>query len=189
MNIANKVSTFRILSVPFFISCMAYYAPERDYLRSIALFIFLLAVISDAIDGYLARKSKQKSNVGHMLDPLADKLLLISAFICLYLVKDFPAGVSFPLWVVLIVISRDAIILLGAIVIYMVRQKIDIWPTKWGKLTTVFQMSAALGVLMQFRFSYLLMIVAVIFTVVSGIDYIHRGFKVLYALDNNRDNS
>ncbi|MCM8771391.1 MAG: CDP-alcohol phosphatidyltransferase family protein, partial [Candidatus Omnitrophica bacterium] len=69
MNIANKVSIFRILSIPFFIACIAYYSPERDFLRFIALGIFFLAVVSDAIDGYLARKSKIKSSAGLVLDP------------------------------------------------------------------------------------------------------------------------
>ncbi|MBU1998844.1 MAG: hypothetical protein KKE64_05035, partial [Candidatus Omnitrophica bacterium] len=94
----------------------------------------------------------------------------------------------FPLWVVLVVISRDVLILLGAVVIFIVKQDINIRPTKWGKLTTVFQMSAVTSVLLQINFSFILWWLAVIFTVISGIDYIMRGFKILYALDNNRSN-
>ncbi|MEI6631532.1 MAG: CDP-alcohol phosphatidyltransferase family protein, partial [bacterium] len=105
MNIANKISTFRILSVPFFIASLIYYSPGRDYLRFVALFIFLLAVFSDAVDGSIARKAKQHSKAGLVLDPLGDKLLLVGALICLYLVGEFPAGIKFPLWVTLIVIS------------------------------------------------------------------------------------
>ena len=78
MNIANKISTFRILIVPFFVACFIYYGQdpyERDYLRFLALFLFILGVISDAIDGYIARKSKQQSPAGLVLDPLGDKLL------------------------------------------------------------------------------------------------------------------
>lgn len=187
MNFANKISTFRILSVPFFIACLIYYVPHRDYLRVLALIIFLLAVISDAADGYFARRTKVKSKAGLVLDPLGDKLLLMSAFICLYFVDTLPAGIRFPLGVTLIVISRDIIILLGALVIYIVKQEIDVYPTKWGKLTTCFQMSSVLGVLLQFKYSYILWWGAVIFTVISGIDYIMRGFKILYALDNSRN--
>ncbi len=187
MNIANKISTFRILSVPFFISCLVYYSPARDYLRFIALGIFVLGVISDAVDGYIARKSKQQSKAGLVLDPLGDKLLLMSAFICLSSVNSFPRGISFPLWVTLVVISRDAIILLGAVVVYMVKHDIQIDPTRWGKLSTTFQMSAVLMVLLQLRGAAILWSCAVFFTVVSGIDYIRRGFSTLYA-DNNRDN-
>ena len=188
MNFANKVSMFRILSVPFFIACMLYYSPEKDFLRYIALAIFILAVISDAIDGYIARKSRQKSKAGLVLDPLADKILLISAFICLYFIKGLPQGIKFPLWVTLIVISRDAIILLGAVVIYLVKQNLYVYPTRWGKLTTFFQMLSVVGVLVQFNFTYLLWCLAVFFTVISGLDYIKRGFGVLYAVDNSRSN-
>ena len=186
MNFANKISTFRILSVPFFITSLIYYSPQRDYLRFVALGIFILGVISDAVDGYIARKSQLKSKAGLILDPLGDKLLLISAFISLYLVNEFPLGIKFPLPVTLIVISRDIIILLGAVVIYMVKQEIDISPTRWGKLTTTFQMLSVISVLLQLKFSYIFWWLAAFFTLISGIDYVKRGFKTLYALDNHR---
>ncbi len=183
MNFANKISTFRILSVPFFIACLVYYNTQRDYLRFWALLIFILAVISDAVDGYIARKSKQQSPAGLILDPLGDKLVLMSAFICLSFDKF---KVNFPLWVTLIVISRDAIIIMGTAVIYMVRQHINIYPTRWGKLTTTWQMAAVIAVLIQMRLAFIFWWLAVFFTLISGIDYVMRGFKTLYALDNNR---
>ncbi|MDD5595866.1 MAG: CDP-alcohol phosphatidyltransferase family protein [Candidatus Omnitrophica bacterium] len=186
MNFANKISTFRILTVPFFIACLIYYSPEREYLRLLALAIFILAVISDAVDGYIARKSKQQSKAGLVLDPLGDKLLLMGAFIFLSPLSRMQ--LHFPLWVTWIVISRDAIILLGVLVIYMVKQNIDIRPTKWGKLTTTFQMVAAICVLMQIRIAVIFWWIAIIFTVISGADYIRRGFKTLYAVDNSRNN-
>lgn len=150
-----------------------------------ALGIFILGVISDAVDGYIARKSKQQSKAGLVLDPLGDKLLLMTAFISLALIENFP--LKFPLWVALIVISRDLIILLGALVIYIVKQNIAIFPTRWGKLTTIFQMSAVIVVLLQWRMAFVFWWLAAFFTIISGIDYIMRGFKVLYALDNSRN--
>ena len=188
MNFANKISTMRILSVPFLIACLIYYSIERDYLRFVALGIFTLGVISDAVDGYIARKSQQKSKAGLVLDPLGDKLLLLSAFICLYLVKDFPAHIKFPLWVVLIAISRDVIIMLGAIVIFIVKQEISVLPTRWGKLTTTFQMLSVISVLLQLKLSYIFWNIAAVFTVISGIDYVRRGFQVLYGVDNHNHN-
>lgn len=184
MNFANKISTFRIITVPFFIATLVYYAPQREYLRIVALVIFILAAISDFVDGYIARKTKQQSPAGMILDPLGDKLLLMSAFICLTFEKFVP---NFPLWVTLIVISRDVIILLGTAVIYMVKQKIDIAPTRWGKFTTTFQMSSVIVVLLQLKISFVFWSVATFFTVISGIDYVMRGFKTLYALDNHRN--
>ncbi|MDD5517991.1 MAG: CDP-alcohol phosphatidyltransferase family protein [Candidatus Omnitrophica bacterium] len=186
MNIANKISTFRILSVPFFIASLAYYSPQRSYLRFVALGIFILAAISDAADGYMARKSKEQSKAGLILDPLGDKLLLMSAFICLCLNSNL--ALRFPLWVILIVISRDVIIILGAVVVYIVKQNINIIPTRWGKLTTLFQMLAIISVLLQLKFSPLFWWLAVILTVISGAVYINRGFIILYALDSPRNN-
>ncbi len=186
MNFANKISTFRILSVPFFLATLIYYSAQRDYLRFVALGIFILGVISDAVDGYIARKSKQQSRAGLVLDPLGDKLLLMTAFICLALIDKFP--LRFPLWVVLIVISRDIIILLGALVIYIVKQNIIVFPTRWGKITTALQMAAVVVVLGQWKFSYVFWWLAAFFTVISGIDYVMRGFKILYAVDNNKNN-
>jgi len=185
MNFANKISTFRILSVPFFIASLTYYSAERSYFRLVALAIFILGVISDAVDGYIARKSKQYSQAGLILDPLGDKLLLMSAFICLSLKSEFT--LRFPLWVTLIVISRDIMILLGALVIYIVKQDIKISPTRWGKLTTTLQMCSVIVVLLQLRLAPILWWVAASFTLISGMDYLRRGFKTLYALDNSRN--
>ena len=184
MNIANKISTFRILSVPFFIACLLYYSPEKMYLKNVALTIFILGVISDGLDGYIARKAKMQSKAGLILDPLGDKLLLISAFI--FLSPICRLGLKFPLWVSFIVISRDLIIIMGAVVIYMVKQSLDVYPTKWGKLTTIFQMLSVICVLLQWKLSVLVWWPAVIFTVISGIDYVKRGFKILYAPDSRR---
>lgn len=165
--------------MPFFIACLIYYSPERQYFRFLALVIFILGVISDAVDGYIARKSKQQSKAGLILDPLGDKLLLMSAYIFLSQLSHF--SLQFPLWVTFIVISRDLIIIMGTLVIYMVRQKIEIYPTRWGKLTTTFQMLSVILLLLQSNLSFLSWWLAVIFTVISGADYVKRGFKTLYA--------
>ncbi|MDD4941507.1 MAG: CDP-alcohol phosphatidyltransferase family protein [Candidatus Omnitrophica bacterium] len=188
MNFANKISTFRIVSVPFFVACLVYYSQDpasREYLRFVALGIFGLGVISDAVDGYIARRAKQQSKAGLILDPLGDKLLLMSAFICLYLA---PLPVRFPLPVILVVISRDILILLGAVVIFIVKQEINIVPTRWGKLTTTFQMASVILVLIQWEYAFVCWWTAVFFTAISGTDYVMRGFKTLYNnVDNNRN--
>lgn len=187
MNIANKISTFRILSVPFFIACLVYYTPERSYLKDLALIIFILGAISDGLDGFIARRAKMQSKAGLILDPLGDKLLLMSAFIFLSPISRLE--LKFPLWVSFIIISRDLIIIMGAVVIYMVKQSIEVYPSKWGKLTTIFQMLSVACVLLQWKFVFLIWWVAVIFTIISGVDYVKKGFKVLYALDNRRNNN
>jgi len=119
-----------------------------------------------------------------ILDPLGDKILLVSAFIFLHIVDT---GIKFPLWVILIVVSRDAIILLGIIAIFLVGQNLDIMPTVWGKLSTGFQMASVISVLMRFKFSFIIWSVAMFFTVISGMDYIRKGFGVLYASGGNNN--
>jgi len=182
VNFANKISVFRILSVPFFIASL-HYAHELEYLRIVALGIFVLAVISDAVDGYIARRSKQQSRAGAILDPLADKLLLVSAFVYLSFAGEF------PFWLVLIIITRDIVIVIGTVVIYMVKQNINIVPSRWGKLTTTFQMSAVIAALLELPYGPIFWFLAAAFTAISGFDYLRRGLAVLYAVDNPRNNT
>jgi len=184
LTFANKVTICRILAIPVFITTISNYGPEREYLRHVALGIFLVAVISDVIDGYIARTHKQKTKAGAILDPLADKLLIISAFVCLYKVGSSLGDVHFPLWVVLAIISRDVILLLGSMIIYLVQGDLNISPTRWGKATTFFQVSCILGILLQWPFSEVLWYIAVVLTVISGVGYIRNGVKVINASSN-----
>ncbi|OGW97888.1 MAG: hypothetical protein A2Z81_03735 [Omnitrophica WOR_2 bacterium GWA2_45_18] len=183
LTFANKITIVRIVLVPFFITTVLYYSPQKDYLRFVSLGIFMFAVISDIIDGYIARTRNQKTKAGAILDPLADKILLISAFICLYKVSVLFESVRFPIWLVVAVISRDAVLLLGAMIIHMVRGDIKIEPTLWGKASTFFQIFSVIGILLQWSFSPLIWCAAIILAAVSGIDYIRTGIKVL----NNSD--
>lgn len=179
LTFANKVTVGRILAVPFFIAMILYYDPRRDYYRYIILGIFLLAVVTDVIDGYIARTRKQKTKAGAILDPLADKLLLISAFICLYMVGGMLGPITFPLWFVLTIISRDVILLLGSMIIYVVHGNLSITPTKWGKATTFFQILCVVGILLQWPWVVIVWYAAVFFTFISGVGYIRNGIKVL----------
>ena len=183
MSFANKVSIFRIVSVPFFVTTILYYQPAKDYIRFLALGIFFLGVISDALDGFLARIMQQKTKAGAILDPLADKVMLSSAFIFIYLKDNLPLGINIPLWLVIIVLSRDLIILLGSAVIYVTKDELILTPSKWGKYTTFFQMLTIISVLLQFRGLKTIVVFTAVFTVFSGIDYLKKGLKVLYGPD------
>ncbi len=178
LTFANKVTVGRILIVPFFIATLLY-SPERTYLRHVALGIFLLAMISDVIDGYIARERKQKTRAGAILDPLADKLLLMSAFLCLYKIGDLFLRVRFPMWLVVAVISRDAILLVGSMIIYLFQGKLDIQPTIWGKATTFCQVMSILGIFFQWNFSVYIWSVTIVLATISAVDYIRNGIKVL----------
>lgn len=179
MNLANKITIARVLLIPFFVAAVIYYSPDNDFLRFIALAVFMIGVFTDALDGYIARTRNQKTVLGSYLDPIADKLLLLAAFICLAMVNNFPQGRSLPAWVVLIVISRDAIIMLGSVIIYLMKGALEVVPSKLGKATTFLQMITVISVLLHFRYSSIVWNLTIIFTILSGIGYIRRGSLLL----------
>ncbi len=181
LNIANMMTLIRMLSVPFFISSIVYYHLDADYLRYVALGIFLLAICTDVIDGYVARAYHQKTKIGAILDPLADKFLLMSAFICLYHVQEITAAIEVPLWILLIVISRDAILLIAGAGIYLTRGSIDVAPSRIGRATAFFQVVSIVAVLLHLPFFPWLWFVVGVLSLASGLDYLRAGIKVLNA--------
>jgi len=179
LTFANKVTVGRILIVPFFIATVMYISPYHEYFRWLALGLFVVAVISDIIDGYIARTRGQKTKAGAILDPLADKILLISAFICLYIKRACFIHISFPLWFVVPIISRDVILLLGSMIIQLVTGKLEIEANRSGKFTAFLQIICVLGVLLQLQFTFVFWYVALAATLVSGVIYIKEGIKVI----------
>ena len=179
LTFANKVTVGRILLVPFFIATVLYLSPQHAYLRWVALGLFLIAVISDIIDGYIARVHHQKTPAGAILDPLADKILLISAFICLYIKQAQFPDIHFPLWFVVAIISRDVILLLGAMIIQLTTGTLDIEANRWGKITAFFQIVCVLGILLQLKFTVVFWYFTLAATIVSGIIYIKKGIGVI----------
>lgn len=179
LTLANRLTIGRFLLVPFFIGTVLYYSPEQDYLRFVALGIFLVASILDVLDGYVARKFNQETKAGAILDPLADKVLLISAFVCIDKIGIHLEVVRFPIWLVVAVISRDVILLLGFTVIRLFNAEIDINPTVWGKATVFFQVLAVTGILLQWPILSPVWYVILVLVIISGIDYILKGVKAL----------
>jgi cardiolipin synthase (CMP-forming) len=178
MGLANKITIIRILLVPFLLAAFFYYRPEYDYLRFVALAIFFICAFTDAIDGYIARRFYQKTQLGKILDPLADKLLILTAFLCLSVLGDIPAASKIPAWLTIIVISRDVIILLGAAIMFVVLKDIDIKPSLAGKITTFFQMATVVASLLQFAYISLLWYITAFFTALSCFSYVWLGSKV-----------
>ncbi len=180
MNLANRITITRIIITPLFIAAVAYGRMD------IALILFAAAVISDGLDGFVARSMHQKTSIGTILDPVADKILLISAFICLTLTKSIPGGLRLPPYVLIVVISRDAIIVLGSMLIHVIRGEVKISPSFWGKFTTFFQMMTVVSVLIQFKYSCYVWNIATVLTIISGIDYMLKGSHTLN--DNSTNN-
>ncbi|MBF0484737.1 MAG: CDP-alcohol phosphatidyltransferase family protein [Candidatus Omnitrophica bacterium] len=179
MTLANKITVCRILAVPFFIAAILDYSPQEDYHRFIALGIFLFAVISDLVDGYVARKWKQQTKAGAILDPLADKILLIFAFVFLYFINDRLPLVKFPAWLVVWAIGRDVILIFGVTIVSIFQGVFEIKPTKWGKATTFAEVMSVLAVLLQWQFLSIFWYIALILIIGSTIDYMRKGIKML----------
>jgi len=173
MNWANRITILRIVLTPIFIAAILYHR------LGIALAIFILASITDGLDGYIARVRKEKTRLGAIMDPIADKLLIVSAYISLSIVTGLPEYLKMPVYVPIIVISRDAIILLGALIIYLNNGKLDIKPTVLGKVTTTLQMITIVSVLLQFIYSSWIWNAMIVLTIVSGLDYIRMGSRQL----------
>ena len=179
MGLANKITIVRILLVPFLLASLFYYRPEHDFLRFIALGIFFICALTDAVDGYVARRFYQKTELGRILDPLADKLLILTAFLCLSVLREIPLASKIPSWLTIIVWSRDAIILLGSAIIFIILKNIDIKPSPIGKVTTFFQMSTVVASLLQFNFIVFIWYATALLTTLSCFHYVWLGSKVL----------
>ncbi|MFH1519274.1 MAG: CDP-alcohol phosphatidyltransferase family protein [Candidatus Omnitrophota bacterium] len=181
MNLADKLTSIRIILIPVFVSLLIY-SRAHTYLKHIVTVVFVIAILSDFFDGLAARIRREKSDFGQILDPLADKLLLFSAFVSLYIFRQtLPFTFKMPLGLVLIVVSRDLIILIGVVIINLLRREAIMSPSPWGKLTTFFQMATILALLLNLPFFPWIWKGAAIFTLISGINYFLRGVRALNA--------
>jgi CDP-diacylglycerol--glycerol-3-phosphate 3-phosphatidyltransferase len=192
MTTANKITVVRILMIPAFVAMAIYYGESikrgdpLEWQRFTAIIIFILAAVSDGLDGYVARRYNQRSALGVYLDPIADKGLLLSGIITLSISnwsQSDPEYGSFPVWFPVLVISRDAVILVGTMILYLLNGKVHVKPNWTGKVATVLQMIAIGWVMLQFRFIPLLYVVAAagVFTLISGIVYVADGVRQLQA--------
>jgi CDP-diacylglycerol--glycerol-3-phosphate 3-phosphatidyltransferase len=188
MTLPNKITIARILLIPVFVWLTLDYIrdyqkdQELEWERVLACAVFAIAAISDAVDGYIARRYHQKSELGTYLDPLADKALLVSALILLSIrFKDGTPFELLPLWFPVLVVSRDLIVLGGCVLIHMLAGRVIARPRVVGKCATFFQMIALGWVLLKIeRPSYQWTLYAAgFFTLVSGIWYMFDGVNHL----------
>lgn len=178
MNLPNKLTIFRVILIPFFVFfLLAPYFPE--YGKYIATAIFIVASLTDMADGKIARKYNLVTNFGKFMDPLADKLLVCSAMICLVDLE------LIPVWVVLIIIAREFII--SGFRLVASDNGIVIAASYWGKFKTTFQMLMVIVIIFNINLQLgwlnilgtILIYVALVLTVVSLIDYIAKNKDVL----------
>jgi len=195
MTTANKITICRILLIPVFIWLTLDYIRDSqrgeglELQRWLACGVFALASITDAVDGYIARRYKQKTELGTYLDPLADKLLLVSALVLLSVrFKQESPFELLPLWFPVLVISRDLIILGGFILIHIITGHSKATPRLIGKAATLCQMITLGWVLLQIHHPPVKwpLYAAGFCTFISGIWYILDGIKQLNAHEQNK---
>lgn len=175
MNLPNKLTTLRVIMIPFFVFFLLWQNGENRTFRMIALALFIIASLTDLLDGKIARKYNLVTNFGKFMDPLADKLLVCSALICLIELNALPA------WMVIIIISREFII--SGFRLIASDNGVVIAASYWGKFKTTFQMvSVVLLILNIPALAFVTTIcvwIALVLTIVSLVDYIYKNHKIL----------
>ncbi|HVF54864.1 MAG TPA: CDP-alcohol phosphatidyltransferase family protein [Pyrinomonadaceae bacterium] len=188
VTLPNLLTVFRLVLIPVFVTALYY--QQFDW----ALAVFVVAGLTDGLDGLLARRFNQGSQLGQILDPIADKLLLVTSFITLSLpsimepsalVQPHPRHLPVPFWVTAAVISRDIFIIVGAAAINVVTGFRGFRPSRLGKANTVVQIAAIVAILVAARFpplrGYLPTVYTTVFTfaVISGAHYVFWASKLL----------
>ena len=179
MSLANKISILRILLVPAVVGSLVYYHPSRDGLRFVTLGLFLVGMATDALDGLIARTQNQQSELGTLLDPIADKLLILGTLISCSIIRGLPEWMRIPAWFNLLVISRDALLVTGAVVLFAMRGSWSVRPSLLGKWATFAQMLVIPTVLLGLPMKAPLILLAAVLTVLSTVDYVRVGVRLL----------
>ena len=175
MNLPNKLTTLRVIMIPFFVFFLLWQNGENRIFRMIALALFIIASLTDLLDGKIARKYNLVTNFGKFMDPLADKLLVCSALICLIELNALPA------WMVIVIISREFII--SGFRLIASDNGVVIAASYWGKFKTTFQMVSVVLLILDIpALAFVTTIcvwIALVLTIVSLVDYIYKNHKIL----------
>lgn len=178
MNLPNYLTLLRVILVPVFFTLLVSYGNGDEKFRGWALGVFLAAVMTDALDGFVARLTNQRTELGTFLDPLADKLLLLSGYLGIMFVSNLPHHP--PLWITVTIVFRDVVIVVGMLVIFLVTQKVKSVSPHWvGKVTTFFQMAGLVAILLKHEASVWLWNITAVLTLFSGGIYVRRGIQAL----------
>lgn len=175
MNLPNKITILRVCMIPFFLFFLL--SPSIPYSKYIAAVIFIVAALSDAVDGHIARKYNLITNFGKFIDPLADKLLVCSALICFVELRLVPA------WIIIIIISREFII--SGFRLVASDKGVVIAASYWGKFKTTAQMVMSVLLILNFNGSIfnileqIFIYLSLILTIVSLADYLWKNKEVL----------
>ncbi|MEW6570151.1 MAG: CDP-alcohol phosphatidyltransferase family protein [Nitrospirota bacterium] len=175
VNIPNTLTLTRIVLIPVFITSIIY--KRYDY----ALYLFLIAALTDLFDGLFARLTNQKTALGTFLDPIADKFLLVTSFIVL------SSYGWIPIWLTVTVISRDVIVVTGWFILYLIAGSSKVEPSMLGKITIWMQSLLIAYVLVDINVSLqpqlfrFFLWITTLMTIISGLHYIYKGLKLTHA--------
>jgi CDP-diacylglycerol--glycerol-3-phosphate 3-phosphatidyltransferase len=188
LTLANRITILRILAIPLFILLLMYYTNGIAKSQSVAMLrwcatgIFLGIFLLDAVDGYVARVRHEITGLGTILDPLADKAVLLSALILLSLpAAEAAFQPHLPTWFLLTAISRDAILVTGAAIIQIIMGAVTVHPRITGKIATFFQGAVVVWSLIGLPKTpfFWVLYTAAFFTLVSAVQYIFDGIRQL----------
>ena len=175
MNLPNKLTIVRVCLIPFFVAALLFDHGNNYTMRIVANVLFIIASLTDLFDGKIARKYNMVTNFGKFMDPLADKLLVCSALICLIELGQLAA------WVVIIIISREFII--SGFRLVAADNGVVIAASYWGKFKTTFQMIAVILLIFDIPALRLVanitVVIAVALTIISLVDYVAKNYRIL----------
>ena len=178
MTISNIITSFRIVLIPIFIyMVLLSVSTQESYFRYVALYIFLIASLTDYLDGYLARKLHQESSLGRILDIAADKFLIISAVIILAFLKNLP--LHLPYWVAIVILLRDLLCIIAVVWLGIKTKGFYVKPNIFGKIGIALEMVMVISILLVFKYSFIIWQIAAIFAVVSAIIYAMQTQKLI----------
>ena len=175
MKLPNKLTILRVIMIPFFVAALLYDGGANQNMRYVAAALFIIASLTDMLDGKIARKYNLVTNFGKFMDPLADKLLVCSALICMIELRELPA------WMVIIIISREFII--SGFRLVASDNGVVIAASYWGKFKTTFQMIGVVLLIFNIpalsTLTTIIVWIALALTVISLVDYIVKNAGVL----------
>ena len=175
MTLANRITLVRVVLVPVLAALIMSYTSGKEGIRILAVIVYGVAALSDALDGFVARAYDQKTRLGTVLDPLADKLLINVSFVFLAVNREF--ATPLPAWFPVIILGRDFIIVVGSYLINEYFGPLRVRPRISGKLTTLFQMGTIAVVLLEWRIAQGLIWATLAISIVSFFDYMYTGIK------------
>lgn len=177
MNLANAITIFRLVLIPVFVALIVIYRPDAgmEGLRIAAFIVFIVAAISDGIDGFVARRFDQRTKLGAVLDPLADKLLINISFVFLAVIPSFETQV--PKWLPVVVLGRDITIASGSYLLNKYLGPLRPRPRILGKIATVAHSVGIAAVVINLPHARDVLMVMVVISVLSLADYLFHGYE------------